>query len=105
MIRRALPPIRSGAAPQFYAVIALATLVGLVIGVTKVGAIRALFAAAVINGVIAPILIWAILQVSNDADIVGSHRNGLPSNLLGYTTVAGHGPGGVGMAVSFVLGA
>src|SRR3990172_2908813 len=38
-------------APQFYVAIAVATLVGLAIALSKVGAIRALFIAAVVNGV------------------------------------------------------
>jgi len=90
-------------APQFYAVIALATLIGLVLGISGVGAIRALFAAAVINGVVAPILIWAILQVSNDTEIVGVHRNGTISNVLGYAAAAVMGLAALAMAVSFLL--
>jgi Mn2+/Fe2+ NRAMP family transporter len=70
-------------APQFYLVIGLASLVGLIIAVSGVEAIRALFVAAVVNGVISPLLIAAILVVSNDARILGRHRNGLFSNLLG----------------------
>jgi NRAMP (natural resistance-associated macrophage protein)-like metal ion transporter len=91
-------------APQFYAVIALSTLVGLAIGISDVGAIRALFAAAVINGVVAPILIWAILQISNDSTLLGSHKNGLPANLLGYGAAVIMSLAALAMAISFVLG-
>ncbi len=75
-------------APQFYAVIAAATLVGLAIALSEVGAIRALFFAAIVNGVISPLLIAAIVIVSNDGRIVGRHKNGLLSNALGWSTVA-----------------
>jgi NRAMP (natural resistance-associated macrophage protein)-like metal ion transporter len=92
-------------APQFYAVIALSTVIGLAIGVSGFGAIRALFAAAVINGVIAPILIWAILQVSNDEEVVGIHTNGRLSNVFGYAAVALMSLAAIAMAISFLLGA
>jgi NRAMP (natural resistance-associated macrophage protein)-like metal ion transporter len=75
-------------APQFYAVITSATLVGLVISLSSIGAIRALFLAAVVNGIIAPVLIAAIVIISNDSRIVGRHKNGPLSNALGWATVA-----------------
>ncbi len=59
-------------APQFYIVIAAATLVGLLIAASGLGAIQALFIAAVLNGVIAPVLIAVILRVSNDEAAAGS---------------------------------
>ena len=60
---------------------------------------------AVINGVIAPILIWAILQVSNDSEAMGIHRNGLMARVFGYAAVAVMGLAAIAMAVSFLLGA
>jgi Mn2+/Fe2+ NRAMP family transporter len=91
-------------APQFYLVIGLASLIGLGIAASGVGEIRALFVAAVVNGVISPLLIVAILVVSNDEAILGRHRNGLMSNLLGGATVAIMSLAAFGMVVSFVLG-
>ena len=74
-------------AKQFYVVIAVATVLGLAIALSGVGAIRALFLAAIVNGAISPLLIAAIVVVSNDQRIVGRHRNGLFSNVLGWGTV------------------
>ena len=91
-------------APQFYAVIALSTVIGLGIALSGVGAIRALFVAAVVNGVIAPVLIAAILVVSNDERVLGRHRNGKLSNVLGVATVAIMGLAAIGMAVTFLAG-
>lgn len=90
-------------APQFYLVIALATLIGLVIALSGVGAIRALFIAAVVNGVISPVLIAAILVVSNDKRIMGRHRNGPVSNVLGALTAAIMGAAALGMAATLVI--
>jgi Mn2+/Fe2+ NRAMP family transporter len=85
-------------------VIALASLIGLGIAASGVGAIRALFVAAVVNGVISPLLIVAILVLSNDETILGRHRNGLVSNLLGGATVAIMSLAAVGMVASFAFG-
>lgn len=91
-------------APQFYAVIALSTGIGLLIALSGIGAIRALFVAAVVNGVISPVLIAAILVVSNDERVLGPHRNGLWSNVIGGATVAIMGLAAVAMALAFLLG-
>jgi Mn2+/Fe2+ NRAMP family transporter len=91
-------------APQFYAVIALSTGIGLLIALSGIGAIRALFVAAVVNGVISPVLIAAILVVSNDERVLGRHRNGLWSNLIGGATVAIMGLAALAMAATFIFG-
>ena len=95
---------RASDAPQFYAVIALSTMIGMGIALSGVGAIRALFIAAVINGVISPVLIAAILVVSNDERVLGVHRNGIVSNVLGGVTVAVMGLAAIGMVIAFLLG-
>jgi NRAMP (natural resistance-associated macrophage protein)-like metal ion transporter len=89
-------------APQFYVVIAAATLVGLLIAASGLGAIRALFIAAVLNGVIAPVLIAVILRVSNDEELLGVHRNGPLSNLFGYGALAVMSLAAIGMAVTSI---
>jgi NRAMP (natural resistance-associated macrophage protein)-like metal ion transporter len=91
-------------APQFYAAIALATLVGLGISLSGVGAIRALYIAAVVNGVTAPILIAAITVVSSDERILGKHKNGRLSVVLGLTASAVMALAAFGMMLAFVLG-
>lgn len=96
---------RPGEAPQFYAVIALSTIIGMAIALTGVGAIRALFVAAVVNGVISPVLIAAIVVVSNDERVLGRHRNGVISNVLGVATVVVMGTAALGMAGAFLAGA
>jgi len=94
---------RPSRAPQFYVVIALATVIGLGIALSGVGAIRALFIAAVVNGVISPVLIAAIVVVSNDRRVIGRHRNGIVANVLGVTTVVVMALAAVVMAVTFLF--
>jgi Mn2+/Fe2+ NRAMP family transporter len=85
-------------------VIALATLVGLGIALSGVGAIKALFLAAIVNGVISPLLIAAIVVVSNDERIVGEHRNSRLTNVLGWATVTIMGTAAVFLGVTWVVG-
>lgn len=93
----------AGRAPQFYSVIAVSTVIGLGIAASGVGAIQALFVAAIVNGSISPVLIAAILLVANDRRILGKHRNGLASNMLGVATVAIMGLAALGLLVTAFL--
>jgi NRAMP (natural resistance-associated macrophage protein)-like metal ion transporter len=70
-------------ARQFYGVIALAMIVGMLLNFSHVNAIRLLIWSAVINGLLAPPLIVIILVVCNNAAVMGRHRNGRTLNILG----------------------
>ena len=74
-------------ARKFYAVIAFAMVGGMVIDYVGVNAIRMLFWAAVVNGVLAPPLIAIILHVSNNRAVMGGHTNGRLLNVLGIATL------------------
>ncbi len=60
-------------APQFYAVIALATLLGGALSVVGVSEIWALYVAAIVNGVIAPPLLVVIMLIARDRRVLGDH--------------------------------
>ncbi len=63
-------------APGFYAVIALAVLLGLVIVFTGVDPIGLLVWSAVINGFVAVPLIFIISRIATDRKLMGSHASG-----------------------------
>jgi NRAMP (natural resistance-associated macrophage protein)-like metal ion transporter len=94
------PPAR---APQFYSVIALSSVIGLAIAASGVGAIRALFIAAIVNGIISPLLILAIILVANDERVLGRHRNGAVSNILGFATVIVMGLAALGLLLTALI--
>jgi Mn2+/Fe2+ NRAMP family transporter len=73
-------------AKKFYAVIVVAMIGGMVIDYAGVNAIKMLFWAALVNGVLAPPLIVIILLVSNNRSVMGEHTNGRVLNLLGIAT-------------------
>lgn len=67
----------------FYGVIALSTLVGLLINFIGIPPIKALYYAAIANGLAAPVLLILILLISNNRKIMGENVNRTPSNILG----------------------
>ncbi len=71
-------------AKQFYAVIAVATLVGVAIDYLGINPIDALFFTAVINGFVAPPLLVMIMLVSNNRKIMGKRTNSRLTNVLGW---------------------
>jgi Mn2+/Fe2+ NRAMP family transporter len=70
-------------ARQFYAVIAVSMLAGMVLSFAHVNPIRLLIWSAVINGLLAPALIVIILVVCNNEKVMGAHKNGRTLNLFG----------------------
>jgi NRAMP (natural resistance-associated macrophage protein)-like metal ion transporter len=73
-------------AKEFYIVLVLATLGGLLIEFVGINSIDALFWTAVINGFLAPPLLVVIMLVSNNPKAMGKRINGKLSNALGWTT-------------------
>ena len=79
---------RFGQAPGFYAVILLATVFGLLVNATSIGSMTMLYYAAILNGVLAPPLLFIILLIANNKRIMGSRTNGVLSNVLGIVITA-----------------
>lgn len=67
----------------FYAIIALAMLVGLLINLSPIPPFKMLYYAAVLNGVCAPVLMIVILLIANNREIMGKFKNKALSNTLG----------------------
>lgn len=70
-------------APAFYGVIILATVVGLFVNFLNIPPFKVLYYTAVINGLVAPILLVLILLISNNKKIMGKHTNGKVVNTIG----------------------
>mgnify|MGYP001571066180 CR=1 FL=1 len=72
-------------APTFYFVIALATLLGLLIGFLPFKPFEILYYAAILNGLSAPILLILIMKISNNKQIMNNRTNPRISNIMGWT--------------------
>lgn len=71
----------------FYGAITIATLIGLLINFSGLNPIKALYWAAVFNGIITPPLVLIILMVANNKKIMGKWANGRWSNIFGGLTL------------------
>ena len=70
-------------AKGFYGVLTLSILFGIGIAISGLSPIRALFYSQVLDGMLAPILIFIILFMCNDKKIMGHYVNGFFDNFFG----------------------
>ena len=75
-------------APQFYAIVIAATVVGMVINFLGINPITALVVTAVINGLLAAPLLVLVMLVSNNPKVMGERVNTRRLNVLGWGTTA-----------------
>jgi len=71
-------------AKAFYTVIAGSTVLGLLIPVFGFDPVKALFYTAILHGITAPFLIFAIIHMANNPKIMGKYINRHRSNVVGY---------------------
>ena len=82
-------------AKGFYLVIAASTVIGLWINFIHIDPIKALVYTAVINGIIAVPILFAVMKIANDKRILKDDTNNRVSNVIGWLTfvimgVSGH---------------
>lgn len=71
-------------ATSFYGVIALATLLGIVLNFIGLDPIKTLIYSAVLNGLIAPIILFLIVHISSSEKIMGEFKNKSLGNIFGW---------------------
>jgi NRAMP (natural resistance-associated macrophage protein)-like metal ion transporter len=72
----------------FYGVIVVSTGLGLLIHATHVKPYDALVGAAIVNGVLAPPMLFLIMRMSRSRDVMGERVNGPLLNVLGWSAMA-----------------
>lgn len=75
-------------APLFYLLIAAGTLGGVAIAYVSNNPIHLLVLSAIINGIAAAPFLVVIMLISNSRTLLGEHRNGVVSNVVGWLTAA-----------------
>jgi NRAMP (natural resistance-associated macrophage protein)-like metal ion transporter len=90
-------------ARMFYGMMAVAMVVGTMLALTKLNAMKMLLWSAVMNGVLAPPLIVIILFVCNNEGIMGKYKNGKLLNTLGWIAAALMAAAAIAMIVSFFM--
>jgi NRAMP (natural resistance-associated macrophage protein)-like metal ion transporter len=77
---------KPGRAKEFYLVLGLSTLGGVLIDYVGINPMDALFWTAVINGFLSPPLLVVIMLIANNERVMGKRVNGRWENVLGWTT-------------------
>jgi Mn2+/Fe2+ NRAMP family transporter len=94
---------KPNSARRFYAVVALAMLVGLLLDVVGFNAVAMLFWSAVVNGVLAPPLIMLVLFLTSDREVMATRVNPPLLRWVGWATAATMSAAAVAMIVTAVL--
>ncbi len=74
-------------AVAFYTIIGISMILGLLINFSGLDSMRALIYSAVLNGLIAPIILILIVKISGSAKIMKQWKNGKFANFFGWLTV------------------
>jgi Mn2+/Fe2+ NRAMP family transporter len=88
-------------AKEFYVVIVLSSLVGMLINFVGINPVKALFWTAVINGFLAAPLLVVIMLISSNKKIMGKRVNGWKMNLLGWGTTLVMTAATVGLVITW----
>lgn len=73
---------------KFYGVLAAAVAIGLAMDLLRINAVKMLFYAAVINGVLAPPLVVLVTLLTSDERVMGKRKNPWPLKWAGWVTAA-----------------
>jgi len=88
---------------RFYGVIFFSMMAALFFNFIGIDPIKALIYAAVVNGVVAPVMIYYIVRLSGDSSIMGERVNGPISKVLGWLLIAIMGITGIAAIASFFV--
>lgn len=75
-------------AHAFYGIIILAMIFGFGLNLVGINPIKALIYSAVLNGIVAPIIIYFIVKISSNKAVMGKWSSGLLSRTIGYISLA-----------------
>jgi NRAMP (natural resistance-associated macrophage protein)-like metal ion transporter len=84
-----------GQASAFYGIIIISVLVGFGINMLGIDPIKALIYAAMINGIVAPVIMVLILRISSNKKLMGKWATGWLSQMVGWLTTAAMAAAGV----------
>jgi NRAMP (natural resistance-associated macrophage protein)-like metal ion transporter len=87
-------------APRFYAVIAVAMILGLAVEFFGFSAVRMLFYSAVLNGILAPPLIVLVVLLNSNRRVMGDCVTSRPIVYLGWAAALIMGAAAIGMFIT-----
>lgn len=90
-------------APIFYGVIILSMLIGFAMNFLGINIIKALIYSAVINGLVAPFILFFIVKISSDRKTMGLKANHPFIKIMGWSLVVVMAVTGIATIISFFL--
>ena len=75
-----------GQAKAFYLIITISAIIGLGMNFLGINPIKALVYASVINGVVSVPILYVIMKIANDKEILKENANGRLTNVIGWLT-------------------
>ncbi|RJO61902.1 divalent metal cation transporter [candidate division WS5 bacterium] len=96
--------LKFGRAHGFYGIIILSTFVGLLMNLIGINPITALYYAAVINGLVASVLLVFIFKIGSDKEIMGAHISPGWVKAFGTLAVVFMGISSLLLIITFILG-
>jgi Mn2+/Fe2+ NRAMP family transporter len=87
-------------APKFYAVMAVAMVLGIVLDYLGFNAVKMLFWSAVINGLLAPPLILLVILLTSNPKVMGKRVNPTLLRYLGWAAFGVMTAAAVGMIIT-----
>lgn len=83
-------------AHAFYGVVIIAMFIGMVLNFTGLNPIKALIYSAVVNGIVAPVILFFVVKISKDPQIMGRWHNRRTTTWLGWLVVGLMALSGIG---------
>jgi len=75
-------------ATSFYGVIIIAIILGIILNFVGLDPFKALIYSAIFNGIISPIILFFIVRISANEEIMGTFKNKKLTNVIGWFTVS-----------------
>jgi len=92
--------LKPGLASKFYAVIAVAIVIGLALDFAGLNAVKMLFWSAILNGLLAPPLVIIVVLLTSDRKVMGNRTNTRSMQVLGWTCAIIMSAAALGLLVS-----
>lgn len=87
----------------FYGVIIIAMILGLLMNFTGINPIKALIYSAVLNGLIAPVILFFVVRISSSQEMMGRWKNRPATTVIGWVVVGMMTVAGVAAIISMLF--
>lgn len=90
-------------ATAFYGIIIIALILGIILNFVGLDPIKALIYSAVLNGIISPFMIFFIVHLSGNSEVMGNFKNKKITNIFGWVTFILISLIGIGAIISIFI--